>query len=252
MTREQISENFAINIEKERLHLGYTQSQMAKALEMSLSSYKNMISGVSVNIPIYVAHLAYELTGRLFFDLYDEVSPALQALVKFRSLPPRRREAIETMMLIECQLSDYIHSYSEKEPSCVDENDLISVYIANGNMEDGMVFDSLNIETVNIRHYRRLFGDQIDCGIKITSNHLHPAYYMNDILLISRRPPRDGDTGIFINKATQRIYIRKYRETQPIRLEPIVGYGKTINIDAMNPKELENWIKFGCVITKMR
>lgn len=252
MTREEINANFAINIEKERLHLGYTQSQMAKALEMSLSSYKNMISGVSVNIPIYVAHLAYELTGKLLFELHDEVSPALQALIKFRDLPPQRREAIETMVLIECQLSDYIHSHDEKEPSCADENDLITVYIANGNMEDGMILDSVNIETVNIRHYRRLFGDRIDCGIKITSNHLHPAYHRNDILLISHKPPRDGDTGIFINKVTQRIYIRKYRETQPNRLEPIVGYGKPIIIDTINPKELENWIKFGCVITKMR
>ncbi len=252
MTREELNTTFAMNIEKERIQLGYTQSQMAKALKMSLSSYKNMISGVSVNIPIYVAHLVYELTGKLFIELCGDISPELKVMMDFRNLPKHKQEAIQTMVDIECQLAEYGQYHNTAEYEQVTEDDIINVYILTGNMEDGMIFDSLNIEPLNIHHYRKIFGDLIDCGIKITSNHLHPAYHTNDILLISRRPPRDGDTGIFINKETCRTYIRKFRQTSPCRLEPIVGYGKTITIDSYDPEDMGKWIKLGYVITKIR
>lgn len=252
MTREELNSNFAMHIEKERTQLGYTQSQMAKALEMSLSSYKNMISGVSVNIPIYVAYLMHELTGKFFIELCGDISPELKVMKNFRSLPKHRQEAIQTIVDIECQLAEYGQYNNASEHPQVKEDDIISVYIPTGNMEDGMIFDSLNIEPLNIHHYRKIFGDLIDCGIKITSNHLHPAYHTNDILLISRRPPRDGDTGIFINRETCRIYIRKFRQTSPCRLEPITGYGKTITVDSYNPGDMEKWIKFGYIITKIR
>lgn len=252
MTREEITANFATNIEKERARLGFTQSQMAKALNMSLSSYKNMISGVSVNIPIYVAHLAYGLTGKLFIELCGDISPELKVMIDFRDLPKHKQEAIQTMVDIECQLAEYGQSHACDTDEPVDADDLISVYVLTGNMEDGMIFDSVNIETVNISHYRKIFGDLIDCGVKITSNHLHPTYHTGDILLVSRRPPRDGDTGIFINRETCRAYIRKFHQTTPCRLEPITNYGKTITIDCHNQKEMDKWIKFGYVITKLR
>lgn len=40
LTREQLSRNLGTNLERERFKLGYSQQDMAKALDMSLSSYK--------------------------------------------------------------------------------------------------------------------------------------------------------------------------------------------------------------------
>lgn len=44
MTHIEITQNFIENLEKAREELGWTQAQMAEKLQMSLSSYKYMIS----------------------------------------------------------------------------------------------------------------------------------------------------------------------------------------------------------------
>lgn len=45
LTREQLSRNLGTNLERERFKLGYSQQDMAKALDMSLSSYKRLANG---------------------------------------------------------------------------------------------------------------------------------------------------------------------------------------------------------------
>ena len=45
MTREEMMDNLGNNLEKERIALHFSQSLMAEALDMSLSSYKRIISG---------------------------------------------------------------------------------------------------------------------------------------------------------------------------------------------------------------
>ena len=77
-------------------------------------------------------------------------------------------------------------------------------------------------------------------------------YHANDILLIARNPIRDGDTGIFINKVTGLLYIRRLRQTDPWRLEPLTYYGQTFYIDSNNASEMSHWIIFGHVISKTR
>ena len=78
------------------------------------------------------------------------------------------------------------------------------------------------------------------------------GYHANDILLIARNPIRDGDTGIFINKVTGLLYIRRLRQTDPWRLEPLTYYGQTFYIDSNNASEMSHWIIFGHVISKTR
>ena len=54
LTREQLSRNLGTNLERERFKLGYSQQDMAKALDMSLSSYKDLPMGIpekSMSIP---------------------------------------------------------------------------------------------------------------------------------------------------------------------------------------------------------
>lgn len=247
MTKEQLAEHFAMSIEKERLHLKLTQAQMAKTLEISLSSYKNMINGVSTNIPVYVAYKMYQLTGKLFFELCEEAIPELDFLIRYRNLPAHMKKMIQTMIFTESELA-----CAHPELNASSKNDYTSLYIPTGNMQDGMIFDTVNVKTINIKKYKQMFGNQIDCAIKITSNHLHPVYHINDILLICQQPPRDGDTGIFIHKPSQHIYIRRFRQTNPCRLEPLSEHGRVITVDNFDDQDMEQWIKFGYVLTKMR
>lgn len=247
MTKRQIVDNFAANIEIERAKLGLTQLEMAQKLEMSLSSYKNMINGISANIPIYVALLVYMITGKQFFELCGYITPEIQLMIDFCKLPNYRQKAIMSLVSLEAELSMDGCKLTSKS-----EKNLIPLYTFTGNMTDGMIYDSTNIQPFNIGEYKQIYGDLIDCAIKITSNHLHPVYHSGDILLVHCVSPRDGDTGIFINREDGRVYIRKLRQTSPVQLIPINGNGKIIYVDDQEPKEMKKWIKFGHVITKIR
>lgn len=247
MTRKQLAENFAIRIEQERIRMNLTQAQMAASLEMSLSSYKNIINGISTNIPVYVVYKAHQITGKFFFELCGEEIPESDFLIQFRKLPSHMQKALQIYTNTEYELAS---AYPESESN--EEQDYTCMFIPTGDMKDGMLFDATHMEKLYIKKYREQIGSQIDCAIQITSNHLHPVYHIGDVLLISQQPPRDGDTGIFIHKPSGRIYIRKFRQENPCRLEPLTGHGHVITVDCYNETEMNQWIKFGYVLTKLR
>ena len=59
MTREQLIENFADSVEQERIALGYSQAQMAQALDMSLSTYKRIINGEISKLDFFIFYQLY-------------------------------------------------------------------------------------------------------------------------------------------------------------------------------------------------
>lgn len=64
LTREQLSRNLGTNLERERFKLGYSQQDMAKALDMSLSSYKRLANGDTGKVDVYTVYKLSQLTGR--------------------------------------------------------------------------------------------------------------------------------------------------------------------------------------------
>lgn len=52
MNRLEIVNNISTNIERERIKLGMSQAQFAKALDMSLSTYKRIANGESSRIDV--------------------------------------------------------------------------------------------------------------------------------------------------------------------------------------------------------
>lgn len=242
MKRLELIQTFADSVEQERLRLGLTQKQMAQALDLSLSAYKRMITCSIDKIDLYVAYKLYQLTGKLAYEYLGLSDPKLDLKTKINSLTPAQLTYVDAIVEFEKNFAR----------QCSDAEDYITVYIPTGNMEDGMVYDSANYEKINIGTYRKKYGDMISCGIRITSNHLHPVYNKGDILLISRSTIRDGDTGVFINIEKGRAYIRKFHQTSPCRLEPVNDCGETFYVDSHNKEEMDQWIKFGKVIAKIR
>lgn len=246
MTRTQLYDNFSKSIEQERTRMGLTQQKMAEALHISLSKYKILITNpFEANIDIYLAHQVQRLTGKTVRELCGDDLPELEMIRLFRTLPGHRQEAIRYMIETECR-------FPRDSGQVTDENDCITCYVPTGNMEDGMTLDSCDFRSVNIARYRKNSREKVDCGVKITSNHLHPVYMKGDILLVGKRAPRDGDVGIFILKDSRQIFIREFRQTNPCRLQPVNGYGETIFVDGSNRTETDRWIKFGTVLTVMR
>lgn len=243
MTREEMIRRFAINIERERFNMGLSQAQMARKLDMSLASYKRLITCSVEKIDLYTAYRLYQLTGKLAYEFLDvSNNSVLNVKSKIVGLSPSQLSFIDGLI-------EFEKNFAVAHPN---HEDYVTVYIPTGNMEDGMIYDTSNVEKLNIAPYKEKYGNLIHCGLKITSNHLHPAYNKGDVLLICRQAIRDGDTGVFINKNTGCAYVRKFYQTSPCRLEPISGYGETILVDDNNPADMNRWIKFGYVITKVR
>lgn len=220
---------------------------MAKELKVSLSTYKNIIRGISQNIPIYMAYQIYRLTGD-YFGIYGKSDDSkTEFFVNYENLPKWRRDAIRTYVSMEFQLAE-----SEKCPGEAEHDEFVTLYTLTGNMEDGMYYDSAGINKVSVGIYQRICHGGIDCGLQITNNSFFPVYGRGDILLICQKSPRDGDTGIFINKNTKRLYIRRFRQTDKLCLEPLISKGSAIILDNRNNEYLNNWIFFGYVLMKMR
>ncbi len=241
MTRQDIVSNFIDSLERERNIMKLTQAQMAEKLEMSVSGYKKLISGETAKIDLYTAYQMHQFTGKWTFELCGCVpSDLMQAASKLRSLTPSQLRFVSSVMDFELLIQNQI----PPKP----EYDYVNLLTPTCALEDGMIWDSMNIEKINIASYRERFGSRLQCAMKITGNYLRPVYLAGDILLLSQTAPRDGEIGIFINKKEGRIYIRRFHQTNPYTLEPLNGYGLTFKVDIDD----SNWINFGHVLCKMR
>ncbi len=242
MSRQEVTDNYILSMEKERVRRGYTQPQMAKRMGISTSGYKKIVAGETSKIDLYSAYQLYKYTGKFIFELCGEENSDLKLFQRLRSLSPAQKAFVSDIIQFE---QDFQQKKTEAE-------EYISVIVPTGSLEDGMILDSANFIKVNASSYLRRFGQNLHCGVMITSHHLQPVYHEGDILLICKRPPREGDTAIFVNRESGRAYLRKFRHGSPARLEPLNEYGVTFEIDCNNAEEMDKWIKFGCVLTKMR
>ena len=239
MNKLELNHNFATNIEIERSRLGLTQKEMAERLELSLSSYKNIINGACLNVGIYTAYLCYKVTGKMLFELCDCNLEGYDTVKKLRELSDNQKKFVDGIIDFEREF---------RAPSKGD--DYITVLCPTGDVYDGMIWDSFSLSKIEVSAYRKKF--HFDCGVKVTSNHLHPTYIAGDVLLVALKPPRNGDVGIFINKASNRAYLRRYVQTEPVRLEPINNFGQTFLVNPKSEVEMSEWIKFGIVVSKVR
>ncbi|MCM1112820.1 MAG: helix-turn-helix domain-containing protein [Muribaculum sp.] len=245
MTRQEINTNFIENLERERTSLGLTQAQMAKEVDMSISGYKKMVAGETSKVDLFIAHQMQELTGKGISELCgDDSSLVLQIMSKMRHLTA-------TQLRFVASIVDFETAFLTRVPPEKAE-DYISLLTPTGNHEDGMIWDSVNVEKLNVSAYRKRFGADLHCAIRITSDYLYPVYNEGDILLMSKTIPRDGDTGLFINTETSRAYLRKVRQARSFVLEPLNDYGITFTIDNNKKEDRERWMKFGRVLAKMR
>jgi transcriptional regulator with XRE-family HTH domain len=242
--KHEIIDNFCITVERERVLLKYSQAEMARALDMSLSSYKKIICGESIKIGIYTVYLLECLTGKFMHELCQLNFPFSESMPLLRKLSKQQLRFVNGIMEFEI-------AFTRSLKSDLSPDDFVTMFVPTGNMHDGMFYDSCDLMKVNVASYRHRYGKMIDCALMITSSHLQPVYQENDILLICRGPIRDGDTGIFVDNNTGRVYLRKYFQSVPNRMEPLVGYGQTLFINNNSKEDSVRWSKIGFVIAKM-
>lgn len=135
MTRQEVTGNYIINMERERVRRGYTQPQMAKHMGISTSGYKKIVAGETSKIDLYAAYQLYKFTGKFIFELCGEESADLELFQSLRSLSPSQKAFVSDIIRFE-------QNFQEKE---MDSGEYISVLVPSGSLEDGMIWDSANV-----------------------------------------------------------------------------------------------------------
>lgn len=240
---QDLVRNFTLFVEKERVKAGLTQAEMAAKLDMSLSGYKKMVGGETSRINLQTAVQMHSMTGKWLFEMLQmEESDLYHTARALRRLSSSQLRFVKSIV-------DFEAAFAKKEKQV---EEFISVLVPTGEMMDGMIYDSCQIVKVDAGSYRKLFGEDLNGGLQITSIHFQPVYNPGDILLLSRNPIRDGDTGVFLNREDGRLYIRKFRQGNPCILEPVTYYGSSCTMDTGNRESDGKWVRLGRVLTKMR
>lgn len=236
-------------LEQWRVEKGYSQKQIASKIGISPSTYTKFLNGDIADMKVSVLIKICDLTDMMPFQLAKEFTSPQRILMDLISkLPVSSTRFLQS-------IAEFEYNFSQKTDHY---EDYITVLEPTGVLEDGMYYDSSNVYKVNAKEYKEIYGSKLSCGIKITSNIFHPIYNQGDILLVSNDPPHHRQIGIFYNKKTKCVYLRKYYESNPefktCILEPIVESRnwKRIYVNSDDKEDMDQWEKFGYVLGKMR
>lgn len=243
LSKEECRRNFAVNCEKIRYERDISQQKMAEILGISRVAYRKMIENTTQTISAYTAYRLCLYSGIPVSALFGDATEELYMLHKFENMTKQQRRFIKGIVDFESEF----YTESKKKGKIPRE---ITVMTPNGDMLDGFEYDTCTYDKVDIGNDFEKYKDAVFCGIRLPNNCYSPTYVKGDLLLIGNdRQPRNNEIGIFINKNTGRAYLRKLNAYDKPALEPVCSIGKPIDISGV---EIENWIKLGYVIKKIR
>ncbi len=208
--------------------------QLSDAADIPYESVKKLVGGKISNPSAYtLVKICDALTCSIDYLLgRSAINPVYD-----KSLPPRVFNLLTEIAYFESYLSDY---------NKANNSERISVLVPTGKVEDGMIFDSIYTDSVDVGRYKRDFGDIILCGYKIIGNNLMPTYYDGDILLVGKdRFPAPSETGIFL--IGNKIYIRQYLPGTQLELASVNNKSKSLFI-----KNIDDVHYVGRVLTVIR
>lgn len=95
MEKLKYIDNFCLNVERQRVALGYSQEKFAEKIGMSLASYKRLINGEVIKMDLYNVYKLYLLTGMLLCELVDYTGDVrIDVIKELRSLTPSELDLV--------------------------------------------------------------------------------------------------------------------------------------------------------------
>lgn len=208
--------------------------KLADTADLPYESVKKLLAGKIKNPTVYTL---YKICTALGCGIDQLMETGIEFGIGTSCLPERSQILLQEIATFESKL----HFYNKSA-----NTDNITVLVPTGRIEDGMIFDSISTESVDISAYDDKYKNIIMCGIKILGRKLHPTYLNNDILLVAKdRYPLNGEVGIFL--IGHKVYIRKYSIGFSISLEPVNRIGEPIIITNLDDVHF-----FGRVVTVLR
>lgn len=220
------------NINKLVYNNGWTIQKFSEKAQLPYESVKKIMAGKINNPSIYTL---IKISKAFGCGIDYLVGIESEFGISSANLPPRAFTLLREIANFEI----YLHEHNQS-------GNKVTTIVPTGTIRDGMLFDSIFLESTDISAYTNYFNNIIMCGVKIIGRELHPTYLNDDILLIGRdRFPNNGEIGIFIldNKA----YIRKYIVSDHVSLIPINAAGTPIEITNIDEVHF-----FGRILTIIR
>lgn len=214
-------QNLKEKLQKSKISLNYLSAQA----DISEDTLRSIIYGKSQDIKLSsilkIAHVLDcsldSLIGRSVYSIQEE-----NMIKQLRNLSTHSLRSVQILIDLE-EKTSLQNSITGRET--------ISVFIPTGNMKDGFFYDNSRFETLNITQYPNELKNKISFGLKLTTSHFEPVYFINDILLFSQdSAPERNDIVLAINNAG-RIFLRKLT---PFGLEPINRFGEKIPTNEIN------------------
>ncbi len=214
-------QNLKEKLQKSKISLNYLSAQA----DISEDTLRSIIYGKSQDIKLSsilkIAHVLDcsldSLIGRSVYSIQEE-----NMIKQLRTLSEHSLRTVQVLIDLEEKTSI---------ENSLTGNETISVFVPTGNMKDGFFYDNSHFETLNITHYSVDLKKKISFGLKITTSHFEPIYFINDIILFTQdSTPERNDIVLSVNN-DGRLFLRKLT---PFGLEPINRFGKKIPTNEIN------------------
>lgn len=210
---------FKDNLKKKLKEQKITLSSLAIQADLSEDTLRSIIYGKSQDIKLST-----------MVKIADVLNCTLDNLIGRSIYSPEQQDFIDRMQNISNHSFQTLKAVLAVEESVNLTNTdsgkkIIQVLTPLSNMKDGHLYNSASYDSFDISGYPKALQQSVDFGLRITTNDFEPIYYLNDILLISRRHlPEYHDIVLYMDKS-KRMYIRQYLETG---LLPINRFGESI------------------------
>ena len=230
MDLQYFRKNLKDTLQKKKITLNYLSVQA----DISEDTLRSIIYGKSQDIKLSsILKIADvldcsldSLIGRSPYSIQEE-----SIIKQLRNLSEHSLSAVQVLIDLE-EKTSIQNSTSGKET--------ISIFLPTGNVKDGIFYDSNRFETLDITNYPDVLKKNTTFGIKVTTPHFEPVYFINDIILLSQNAlPTNNDIVLYLDN-TGRMYLRKLT---PFGLEPLNTFGKRIPAD-----QIHNYTAIGVVL----
>lgn len=225
---------FRTNLRKMLHERKLTLNALSVQADLSEDTLRSIIYGKSQDIKLST-----------FIKIADVLNCSLDTLASRLFYSSQAQNIINRLSVLSERSMNVIEFILQLEEAAALEKstngkDLLQVIIPTGNLKDGIHYDGLLHEQLDISNYPLSLKDNADLGIKIITKNFEPVYYPNDILLLSqKRLPEYNDIVLYIDDSG-RLYIRKYTENY---LLPINGFGEKISA-----KDIKHYRALGVVL----
>lgn len=240
----EMTNALANEIARLRTESRYTQEEAAYMLGVSPATYRRIESGLTEKIDASFVLKASSLYHTPIMMLFGYGYTLMELYRQLYGSSARTQRLVQSILDADIRSREGLAEY--------DPDDQIVLIEFAEKIHDGICVRRFMHGMYNISEFKRKkWYSEADALIQVNSNNYHPLYHMDDKLVVSNRPPRNGEIGVFIrdDEFFLRRVVESPTEVYLERAELSCGSDPIpIIVNRKNREDMKNYTKFGTVI----